>query len=339
MYDSVRVRQQFFRQVLDGVSALPGVTSAAYVGGLPMVWRGGIWVIRVPGYEEWRPEQRVASLRFITPRVFETLGIPIRSGRDVAEGDTQQSPPVAVVSESFAHRFWPGQNAVGRQFRVRGTDWTIVGVVGDVRVRGLEQPSESQVYLAARQMPDRGLAGYVPRDLVVKTDRPLEAMLPAIRSIIASADPQQPISDAQPLTDIVSAETAPRRVQVRVLGAFAFIAFLLAGIGLHGLLAHNVSQGAREIGVRMALGADRRTILAMVMQRGLRLAGAGVLAGGVLALAAGRWLQALLAGVSPTDAATFAAAVALALGVTTLGSLLPALKAVRVDPLHVIRAE
>jgi predicted permease len=338
-YDTERARHEFFRRVLDGVHALPGVSSAAYAGGLPMVWRAGIWVMRVPGYEEVPTEQRVASLRFVTPRFFETLAIPFLDGRDITDGDTQASRPVAIVSESFARRYWPGQNAMGRLFRVRNIDWTIVGVVENMRVRGLEQPSEAQVYLPARQMPDRGLSGYVPRDLVVKSDRPVEALLPGIRTIIASVDPQLPISDVQSLADIVSGETAPRRVQLRVLGVFVSIALLLAGIGLHGLLAHNVSQGAREIGVRIALGAERRAILGMVMQHGLRLAGAGVVVGSVLALAAGRWLEPLLAGTSPIDAFTFAGAVALAGVMTALGSLLPALRAVRVDPLDIIRAE
>jgi predicted permease len=335
----VNLRHQFFQRVIDGVQALPGVTSAAYISGLPMVQRGGIWVINVAGYEQLPGEERLAGLRFVTPRFFETLGIPLRSGRDVADSDTQASLPIAVVSESFARQYWLGQNALGRQFKIRGIDWTIVGIVGDIRFRGLERRSEPQIYLAEHQMPDRGLSGYVPRELVIKSDRSLDALLPAIRSIIASADPQQPISDVQPLADVVGAETAPRRVQVRVLGAFAVIAFLLAGIGLHGLLAFSVSQGAREIGVRMALGAEQRTILIMVMRSGMQLALAGVLLGSVLAFAAGRWLQALLAGVSPTDFASFGGAVALALVMTALGSLLPALKAVRVNALQVIRAE
>jgi predicted permease len=338
-YESVNLRHQFFQRVIDGVQALPGVTSAAYISGLPMVQRGGIWVINVAGYEQLPGEERLAGLRFVTPRFFETLGIPLRSGRDVADSDTQASLPIAVVSESFARQYWPGQNALGRQFKIRGIDWTIVGIIGNIRFRGLERRSEPQIYLAEHQMPDRGLSAYVPRELVIKSDRSLDGLLPAIRSIIASADPQQPISDVQPLTDVVGAETAPRRVQVRVLGAFAVIAFLLAGIGLHGLLAFSVSQGAREIGVRMALGAEQRTILIMVMRSGMQLALAGVLLGSVLALAAGRWLQALLAGVSPMDLASFGGAVALALAMTALGSLLPALKAVRVNALQVIRAE
>jgi putative ABC transport system permease protein len=338
-YETVLQRHQFFSRVIDDVNALPGVTSVAYTTGVPMVERGRIWVFHVQGYEQLPAEERRASLRFITPRFFETLGIPLRAGRDISNSDTQSSPPVAVVSESFARRFWPDGNAVGRQFTVRATDWTIVGVAADIRVRGLEQPSEPQMYLPEQQMTDRGLPEYVPKALVVKSDRPFEGLVPAIRSIIAAADPQMPVSDVQPLTEVVNAETAPRLVQVRVLGMFAVIAFLLAGIGLHGLLAFNVSQGAREIGVRMALGAERRTILGMVMRKGMRLAIAGTLTGAALAVAAGRSLQAVLAGVSPMDLATFSGVVTLALVMTAVGSLLPALKAVRVDPLQVMRAE
>jgi putative ABC transport system permease protein len=338
-YESVSLRHQFFSRVLDEVQALPGVASAAYTTGLPMVDRARIWVINVPGYEALPSEQRVASLRFITPRFFDTLGVPLRAGRDFSQHDHQTATPVAVVSESFARRYWPDQDAVGRQFRLRATDWTIVGVVGDIHVRGLEAASEPQLYLAEQQMPDRGLGAYVPRDLIIRTDGAFAALLPHIRRIIASADPQQPISDVRPLRDVVIAETAPRRVQVRVLGAFAAIAFLLAGIGLHALLAYNVAQSARDIGVRLALGAERRTILGMVLGHGLRLATLGVVLGGVLATAAGYSLQALLAGVSPTDVASFVAAMTLVLAMTTIGSLLPALKAIRVDPLHVMRAD
>ncbi len=143
----------------------------------------------------------------------------------------------------------------------------------------------------------------------------------------------------QPLADVVSAEVAPRRVQVGVLGAFAAIAFLVAGIGLHGLLAYNVSQRGREIGVRLALGAERRSILFMVMRRGLGLALAGTIAGAAVAAIASRALQVLLADVSPTDGVAFGAAIALAMLMTIAGSLLPALRAVRVDPIEVMRAE
>jgi ABC-type antimicrobial peptide transport system permease subunit len=164
-------------------------------------------------------------------------------------------------------------------------------------------------------------------------------LVPGVRAIVAHADPQQPISDVRLLSDVVAAETAPRRVQVRVLGTFAFAAFLLAGIGLYGLLAHDVSKRAREIGVRLALGAERRDIILMVMRRGLRLAFAGVVIGVMLAFSVGRSLKAVLAGVSSTDALTYSAAVGLTMLMTALGSLLPALRALHVNPIEVIRSE
>jgi putative ABC transport system permease protein len=341
-YERVHERHQFFDRVLGDVRALPGVTSAAYITGLPLAMRGMVWSVSIPGRPQQLPgEQRTVSLRFVTPQFFSTMGIPIRMGRDIADSDSQTASFVAVVSESFANRYWPGENPIGRRFTGSGPvgDRTIVGVVGDVRWRGLEPASEPQIYLSSRQVKDGQLPGHVPKELVVKSSIAASALVPSIRAIVGRADPQQPVSDIQWVADIVNAETAPRAVQVRVLGAFAGVAFLLAGIGLHGLLAYGVSQRAREIGVRVALGAERRSILAMVLRRGLHLALLGIGIGAALSLAAGRALQALLAGVSPTDAVTFGGAVALAIVMTLLGSLLPALQATRVDPLQVIRTE
>jgi predicted permease len=340
-YEGVARRHQFFDRVLDDVRALPGVSAAAYITGLPLAMRGIVWSVSIPGQPALPSERRTVSLRLVTPGFFRTLGIPLRMGRDFASGDTQTSPFVAVVSQSFAARYWPGENPIGRRFSGPGAvgERTIVGVVGDVRWRGLEPESEPQIYLSSRQVDDGKLPAHIPKALVVKSSLSPTALVPSIRSIVARADPLQPISDVQLLADIVDAETAPRRVQVRVLGAFALIAFLLAGIGLHGLLAYSVSQRAREIGVRIALGAERRSILVMVLQRGLHLAFLGILIGAALAVAAGRVLQAVLAGVSPTDVVTFGGAVGLATLMTIAGSLLPALRATRVDPLQVIRSE
>ena len=160
-----------------------------------------------------------------------------------------------------------------------------------------------------------------------------------MRRIVHEADPEQPISDVRPMVEVVAGEMAPRAVQVRILGAFAAIAFLLAGVGIHGLLAFAVSQRAREIGVRRALGAPAGEIVKMVARQGVLTAASGVAAGLVLAYAAGRSMQALLAGVEPGDAATFAAAAVLCLLMTLSGTLVPALRALRVDPLTVMRAE
>jgi predicted permease len=338
-YESVALRERFYRSVLDEARALPGVTDAAYVSFLPMVMRGGIWSVTLDGQPEDPATTRMVSLRFVTPGFFEALGIPLVAGRDVGERDRSDSPFVAVVSASFVRQYWPGVNPVGRRLRVAFQDREVVGVVGDVRVRGLEGASEPQVYLPSPQVPDGGLINYAPKDLVVRASADAGALLPALRRIVARADPQQPISDVRWLSEIVSADTAPRAVQVRVLAGFAAVAVLLAGVGIHGLLAFTVSTRAGEIGVRLALGAGRRDIVRLVVREGVVLAGIGLVIGASAAYAAGRGMEALLAGVRPHDGVTFAAAVLVAGGMTLFGCLRPTLRAVRVDPLRVMRVE
>ena len=338
-YEPTQRRSRFYESVLSEVRAIPGVSDAAYISFLPMVMRGGIWPVGKAGEPTGGNADAAASLRYVTPGFFATLGIPLRLGRDVADSDTRESPYVAVVSESFARKYWPGANPIGQRFRFAQDDRTVVGVVGDVKVRGLEQESEPQVYVPSRQVKDGDIIWYVPKDLVVRSSVAPAALLPTLRSIIAKADPQLPVSDVQTLSAVVESDTGPRRVQARVVVVFAVIAFVLSGIGIHGLLAFTVSQRTREIGVRIALGAPSGEILRMVLRRGVGLAGGGVVLGAGLAYVAGRSMQALLFGISPADAATFAAAVTLSLAMAALGSLWPALRAVRVDPVEAIRAE
>jgi ABC-type lipoprotein release transport system permease subunit len=273
----------------------------------------------------------------VTPGFFGTLGTPIIKGRDVNAGDTLNAPFVAVVSESFARRLYGDENPIGRQFAIAFNARTIVGVAGDVKVRGLERQSEPQVYMPATQQ--NNLFFYAPKDLVIKASPPVTALAPAVRSIISEAEPGMPITAVQTMEEIVTSETAPRVVQLRVLGGFTAIALLLAAIGIHGLLAFTVASRSREIGVRIALGASSGDIMRIVIGRGIVLAALGVLIGVVLAYAAGRSMQTLLFGINPADVAAFGAAIALSLVMTVLGSLLPAWRAVRVDPISVTRAE
>jgi len=339
-YSGVAQRGQFYRAVLGDIEVLPGVSAAAYISYLPMgSMRGGVWPISLDGRPPDGGERDTVLLRFVTPGFFSALRIPLRAGRDVDERDTQNAPYVAVVSESFVREHWPGESALGRRFFVGFRERTIVGVVGDIHVRGLERESEPQVYLPYEQVPDNGLIGYTPKDLVVRSSMPAGPLVAAVRSIIARADPQQPVSDVALYADVIESETAPRTAQLRVLAAFAAIALTLAGIGLHGLLAFIVSARTREIGVRIALGAASRDILRLVMGHGLLLATAGVAVGAALAYAAGRTMQSLLAGVPPSDGPAFIAACSLVLLVTILGTLVPARRAVRIDPLHAIRTE
>jgi predicted permease len=346
-YAATETREQFYRQVLTETKALPGVQSAAYVSFTPFTMRGGMWEVltttpdpaNIGGFAA-PPDQQRASLRFVTPGYFATINIPVLQGREVADTDTLETVPVAVVSQSFARQHFPGEDPIGRQFGFAMAVRTIVGVVGDVRFRGLERnDNEPQVYLAAAQQRGNQIAFYSPQDLLVRTAMPPETLMAAVRAIIRKADPQLPIQNMRTLEDVVNLETAPRVVQLRVLGGFAAIALLLAAIGIHGLLAFTVSSRSREIGVRMALGASARNIMWMVMRRSTALAFAGVTLGGALAYAAGRSMQALLYGVNPAEPQVFAAAVGIAFLMVIAGSLLPALRAVRVDPITATRAD
>jgi predicted permease len=339
-YEEPEPRLRFYERVLAEVRQLPGVASAAYTSFLPMVMRGGIWTVRLPGEPDDGSESAMASLRFVSPGFFDALAIPLRRGRDVAESDTLESPRVAVVSESFVRRSWPGEDPIGSRFQFALEERTVVGVSGDVRVRGLERTSEPQVYLPYRQHDSKKVSNfYAPKDLVVRASLPAATLVPALRRIVNRADAGVPLSDVKTLVDVVADDTAPRRLQARVIGGFAALAFLLAGVGVYGLLAFTVSERSREIGVRLALGAQTRDVAAMVVRRGFRLAAGGVILGAALAYAAGRSMQALLFGVSPADLPTFAAAIALSLAMALLGSLSPALRAARLDPLAAIRAE
>jgi predicted permease len=341
-------RLQFYRQVLADTSALPGVERAAYVSFTPFTMRGGMWEVlttkpdptNLGGFEAPSDVKR-AALRFVTPGAFATLGIPIKQGRDIDDTDTLETMPAAIVSESFGREHFPGQDLLGRQFGFAGAVRTIVGVVGDIRFRGLERTnSEPQVYLAAFQQPDSSIASfYAPQDLLVRTSVPPATLMPAVRGVIRKADPQLPITNMRSLEEVVSLETASRVVQLRVLGGFAAIALVLAAIGIHGLLAFSVSSRVREIGVRIALGAKASDIMWMVIGRSTMLAAIGVTIGGVLAYAAGRSLQTLLFGVSPANLTVFAAAILLSLLMTIAGSLVPAWRAVRIDPMTATRTD
>jgi predicted permease len=336
-YAPTERRQQFYDRVLEGVRALPGVTNAAYASFLPMVMRGGIWAVMFGGPDN--PPAGAASLRLVTPDYFATMGIPLLQGRDVSASDTMQSPRVAVVSASFAKRHWPNQDPIGQRFFVALFERTVVGVVGDVRVRGLERESEPQVYLPSRQVPDGGLVFYAPKDLVVRATVPPETLVASIRNVVSQVDPNQPLSDVQLLADIVAADSVGRRTQFYVVIGFAAVAFVLAGVGVHGLLAFAVASRTRDIGVRIALGARPSAILTMVLKRGVLLSLLGVTIGVLAALATARFMQSLLVGVTPADAAVFSVSVGLVVVMTLAGALLPARRATSIDPIAAIRAE
>jgi putative ABC transport system permease protein len=337
-YESPELREAFYRRVLEGARRLPGVTAAAYTSFLPMVMRGGIWPVGIVGQPQDIADQRMASLRYVTPGFFAALRIPVAAGRDVREADAANAPYVAVVSRSFVKRYWPGENPLGRRIAIGNHEREIVGVVGDIRVRGPEQLSEPQVYVPWRQ-PDGASTWYAPKDLVVRTaGGDPAAIAPALRRIVRETDAGQPVSNVQTMRAVVEEETGTRRAQLYVLGAFAAMAFFLAAAGIHSLLAFAVSTRTQEIGIRVALGARQGEIAGMLLRDGVRLAVIGVAAGCAAGYGVGRLLESVLAGVRPDDPMVFGAAALVAAMMVMLGSLWPSVRALRVDPATAIRA-
>jgi ABC-type antimicrobial peptide transport system permease subunit len=267
------------------------------------------------------------------------MGIPIKQGRDISEADDRTRQFVAVVSDSFVKRYWPGRDAIGRHFTFAFADREVVGIVGDVKFRGLERTSEPQVYLSSRQVDDGSITFYAPKALAIRTAVNPTQIAGVVREIVRRADSKVPITDLQTLEQVVDADTASRTVQVRVVGAFAAIAFILATVGIHGLLSFAVSQRKQEIGVRIALGAQPRDILGMVVVNAIRLGAIGLSVGAALAYAAGRSMEALLAGITPADPVTFGSAIGLVALLLMIGTLVPTVRALRVDPIAAIRTE
>ena len=338
-------RVALYRRLLDDVAVVPNVAEAAFVSALPLTMRGGVWPVYYPGQPAIPGRQAQSCLvRIITPKYFGVMGIPLIAGRTFDDRDNLQGELVAVVSQTFGEKMWPGQSPVGRRFTMLEIERTVVGVVGEVRIRGVERTNEAQVYLHAPQHPDNVWSNYASRDLAVKTTRALGgremgALTAALREVVARADPNVPISDVRPLAAIVQGDFAFRSVQANVLRAFAMVAVVLASVGLHGLLAFMVSARTREIGVRIALGAPRGDILSMVLGRGLRLAGIGGAVGLGAGYLTGASFRSVLAGVEPADLTALGGAMAVAVAMTLAGSFWPAMRAARTDPITATRAE
>jgi putative ABC transport system permease protein len=333
--------QPFFERLLADLRALPGVTHAAGIGGLPFNENGGSVGFHVEGHVPADPNQHTYVIyRLVTPGLFETLGIPLLAGRDVSTADQPGGARVAVVNQTLATRYWPGESAVGKRVAFRGNprpqDWiTIVGVVGDTHHWSLAEAIDIQLYAPYTQ--DAGWLA--PGQLALRTSGDPMQLAAAVRARVQAIDPLVPISDVQSMEDLVARSVAAPRFHLTLLALLSGSALVLATIGIYGLLAFSVATRTREIGVRSALGASQTIIARMVLREGLALTTAGVAAGLVVAFAATRSLEALLFEIEPHDPVTFAAIAALLLAVALLACYLPARRAARIDPLTALRAE
>jgi putative ABC transport system permease protein len=327
----------FHRDVVQRIEALPGVVSAAVVeSGLPLQ-RGGNFPIAIEGKFSGSNDYRT-----VTPGYFRTLGLPLREGRLLEEGDGAASEPVAVVTESFARRHFPDRRAVGAIIGFRNERRRIVGVVGDVR-SFIGAPPRPTYFLTSAQTPielTRLFAGWFPIHVLVRTTGGDPAALgDTVTRLIHATDAQVPVGRVRALGDVLSTSLAFHRFLMTLLAAFAGLAALLAAVGIYGVMSYSVTQRTREIGVRMALGAQPRDALALVIGRAMALTGAGALVGLAGAAVLTRLLERQLFGVTPTDPATFAGMTALLLLVALAASWLPARRATRVDPMLSLRSE
>ena len=274
----------------------------------------------------------------MSPGYFAALGVPLVRGRFLDERDTRGADRTVIINETMARHFWPDDDPVGRRFGIAGPGgpMTVVGVVGDVQEIGLDVPAESALYMPLDQT---AIPFMWPRQLVVRTDGDPLALVPAVRRAIWDVDPNQPVSSLRAMSEVVDSELNNRDLQLTLIGSFAVLALVLAAVGLYGVLSYGVSQKTSEIGLRMALGAEQRTVIGSVVRTALSTAALGIFIGLIAALILTESIASLLYGVSPTDPTTVVAVAAVLLVVTALAAFMPARRAASIDPMTALRAE
>jgi predicted permease len=333
-------RRAFVDEALPRIRALAGVEQAAIVSSLPL--GGGLQSYSIsiegappplPGRSPW------ATFAVTSAGYFETLGIPLKRGRAFDERDGRPgTDPVVIVNETLAARHWPGQDPIGKRFKLGDASssrpWmTVVGVVGDVRQRSLDAPIRQGMYVPHAQQPVRGIT------VAVRTAAAPLALVNPVRRTIHDLDRNLPISDVFTMDRVVVRSLWQPRLFSWILGIFGAVALVLAVVGVYGVVSYSVAQRTREIGIRVALGAGRGRIRAMVLRQGLRAIGIGIGIGLAGAVAVTRVMGALLYGVSPTDPATFGLVTLVLAGTALVACLVPARRATKVEPLVALRCE
>jgi putative ABC transport system permease protein len=331
-YPNEAATAPFCRQVLEKVSAIPGVTSASLASGIPME------DLSIRSYEvDGAPrapgtQSPTAAVRSVTAGYFETMMIPIREGRAFTSSEADDPKSTAIViNETMAKKAWPGQDPIGKSLRFGDTHRTVVGVVPDVRQLGPQQAINPEIYIPAMRFQ-----GFT---ILARTELPASSIIASITRTVHDLDPDEPVKDAKTLNEASDEWSAEPRFVMTLLGAFAALALMLAAVGLYGVLAYSVSQRTHEIGIRMALGATRADVLRVVVGEGLLLAAAGTLVGLGAAFALTRLLEGLIFGVKPTDPATLVLGVAVLLAASAAASTIPAMRATRIEPLEALRLE
>lgn len=340
-YNSHARRTLFYDEVLERVARVPGVVAAGYSTSVPLAWKGATTGFVAEGQAIDPAKPGDVNHRQVSAGYLQAIGMPMIQGRYFDERDQASGLPVVIVNQTMARQYWPGVNAVGRRLRptddgARPAAWlTIVGVVGDVRQMGLDEPVKAEMYVPYRQFDSQ--PWFAPRDLAVRTIGDPLQFAPAIAREIHAVDAAQPVSHVRLMTSILDEEVAARRIGTIVLIAFASFAVLLAVVGIYGVISFFVVQHTPEIGVRIALGAQPREIVTLVAGRGLSLASIGLVIGAIGSFGAARIVASLLYGVTAFDAITLASASLLLLALASIASYLPARRATRLDPITALR--
>ncbi len=338
-YADASKRMNYFDTVLAGVRALPGVEHAGFTSNLPFTARGNTNSFSIEGRPFGAGEHPDALYREVTNDYLETMRMRLLEGRSFGNDDRANSLPVVIINETFKKQYWPNESPLGKRIQTSGRDtpWqTIVGVVKDVRERGLEVDMKPAVYLPIVQVP---FGWNVPSQLAIRTSMNPLAVAKAARAVIWSVDRDQPISDVRTMDDIVDLEVADHKQQTTLLGAFAALALVLASLGIYGVLSYAVTQRTREIGLRMALGANSGDVTRMVVGQGLALTGLGIAIGLAAAFALTRTMTKLLVGVAASDPAVYIGVAALLAVIALIACYIPAARASRVDPMIALRDE
>jgi putative ABC transport system permease protein len=339
--------ERFFRQVFERLRQIPGVESTAYVTALPIEFS-----FDLPFHIEGRrPDARgSANYKHVTPDFFHTMTVPLRQGRQFEERDSENAPGVVIINESLARQFFPNENPIGQRITVGGNvgpdfaDRTreIIGVVGDLREESVDLPTAPAVYIPLAQRSDR-LTRFVNRlggaTFVVKTRQNPLSLEYAVRAAMRAADPTQAVSHLRTMDDVLSWSLARRQFNMLLLSVFASLALLLSAVGIYGVMSYSVQQRTHEIGIRMALGAQAREVLWLIIRQGLATTLIGVTLGLMAAMALTRLMKTLLFGVSATDPLTFAMITFLLVFVALLACWIPARRAAKVDPMTALRFE
>ncbi len=331
-------RANFVKRSLERIRSLPGIATASAVTRLPLTPGNSTRSVEVEGRTAPPGGDASPDYLVVTPDYFQTMGVPLLGGRTFTDRDDAAALPVAIISESAARYFWPGQDAIGKHFRgsCGGDDKTwcqVVGVVGDLKQHHLEQASRMAVYRPFTQDPWAFLA------FVVRTKLEPASAASSVESAIHSVDADEALYNVRSMRDVEAASLSPQRLQIALIGLFAALALVLACMGIYGVMAYSVAQRTREIGVRMALGAQTGNVLGLILGEGLRLAVLGAAIGLAGSFFAARLLSGLLFGVAVSDPFTFAGVTVVLVAVAMLACYIPARRATRVDPLVALRYE